>query len=80
MEKPWGRGWGSGGSRGGVRGARPPYFSIKMRPEGPKKVFWRPAPLLISGVWMTLPLPLSEGLDPPLRGSIYPPLVPWWGV
>ena len=27
------------------------------------------------------PPPLSEGdLDPPLKGSIYPLLVPWWGI
>ena len=33
------------------RGSRaPPYFSTKMTPKGPKKIFWRPVP------------PLSEGL------------------
>ena len=34
----------------------PPYFKTKMRPKGPKKVFWRLGPLL-----------LSEGLDLPLK-------------
>ena len=51
------------------RGRSPPNFLIKMRPEEPKKIFWE-----------TAPRPLSEGLDPPMRGSIYPPFVPWWGV
>ena len=43
----------SGGSRGGAsQGACPPlYFCIKVRPEGPKKIFLRPAP------------PLSQSLD-----------------
>ena len=49
----------SGGFRGGARvaGPPPPYFSTKMRPEGPKKIFLETAP------------PLSQGLDdrpPPL--------------
>ena len=49
----------SGGFRGGARVAcpPPPYFSTKMRPEGPKKIFLETAP------------PLSQGLDdrpPPL--------------
>ena len=49
--------------------APPPYFSTKKRPQGPKNFFLQTGP------------PLSEGdLDPPLRGSIYPPLVPWWRV
>ena len=51
------------------RGRSPPNFLIKMRPEEPKKIFWE-----------TAPRPLSEGLDPPMRGSIYPPVVPWWGL
>ena len=60
----------------GPRGPPLPNFSIKMRPEeiGP--------PYLSQGL-DDRPLPhppLSEGLDPPRRGSIYPPLVPWRGV
>ena len=57
----------SGGSRGGARGARPPYFSTKLRPEEPKFFFLEialPHPYL--RVWMTcnpLPPPLSQGLD-----------------
>ena len=52
-------GRGSSRSRGWARGGRPPYFSTKMRPQGPKKMFLQTGP------------PLSEGdLDPPLRGSI----------
>ena len=45
---------GSGGSRGGAGGPGPPppfSFFTKMRPEGPKKSFWRPGP------------PLSQRLD-----------------
>ena len=41
----------SGGFRGGARVACPPYFSTKMRPEGPKKIVLETA------------LPLSQGLD-----------------
>ena len=36
-----------------------PYFWTKLRPEGPKKIFWRPPPPLppYLRVWMTgLPL------------------------
>ena len=36
----------------GPGGPAPPYFSTKMRPEGPNKIFWG-----------TGPPPLSEGLD-----------------
>ena len=40
----------------GPGGAAPsPYFWTKLRPEGPKKCFWRPPPS-----------PLSQGLDPAL--------------
>ena len=47
-----------------------PYFSIKMRPEGPKKIFLE-----------TGPPSLSQGSGwPPPPLSIYPPLVSWWGV
>ena len=58
----------SGGSRGWVRGPVPPsYFLTKMRPEGPKKFFWRPPPPLPSP-------PSSEGLDLPLQQhTIYQP-------
>ena len=55
----------SGGSRGGARGGRPPYFSTKMRPEGPKKYLGETPPPYLR-LWMTLPSPLSEGLNPPL--------------
>ena len=40
----------------------PPYFSTKMRPEGPKKFILETPP-------PPTPPPLSEGLDPPL-GSL----------
>ena len=41
-------------------GAHPPYFWTKLRPDGPKKIFWRrPPPPFYSRVWMTSPLPLS---------------------
>ena len=49
---------GSGGSTGGP-GGRPPYFWTKLRFEGRK-------------IFLTLPLPLSEGLDPPLYGEALP--------
>ena len=56
-----------GGSRGGAGGERPPYFSTKMRPEGPKKIVLETVPPYLR-VWMTGSPPplLSEGLDPPL--------------
>ena len=65
----------SGGSRGGARGARPPppthYFSTKMRPEGPKKIFLEtgssPLSQGLDDRPPPLPPPLSEGLDPPLK-------------
>ena len=53
-------GRGSGGSRGGARGARPrSYFSIKMRPEGPKKIFLDTGPPSLSqgSGWPPLPFP-----------------------
>ena len=39
----------SGGFRGGARVACPPYFSTKMRPEGPKKNCFGDCAPLISG-------------------------------
>ena len=66
------------GERPGGSPPSPVLFS-EMRPEGPKKIFWRPAPPSSRGL-DDRPPPLSEGyLDPPLRGSIYPAVVPWWG-
>ena len=44
----------------------PPYFSTKMRPEGPKKSFLETGPPTYLRVWMTAPPSLSEGLDPSL--------------
>ena len=61
----------SGGSRGGAR--VPPYFWTKMRPEGPKNFFWRPALPLSQGLDDRAP-PLSEGLDP-LLGRAPGPLL-----
>ena len=55
---------GSGGSRGGA----PLIFRPNWGPKGRKNIFLRPGPPYIR-VWMTGPLPLSEGLDPPLTGS-----------
>ena len=56
----------SGGFRGGARVAcPPPYFSTKMRPEGPKKIFLETAPPLSQGL-DDRPPPLSESLDPSL--------------
>ena len=51
-----------------------------MRPEEPKKKIVETGPPSLSQGLDDRPPPLSEGLDPPLRGSIYPPIVPWWGV
>ena len=31
----------------GARGPGPPYFWSKLRPEGPKKIFWETGPPLI---------------------------------
>ena len=61
-------------------GPSPPNFLMKMRPEEPKKIFWETGPPSLSQGLDEPPVPLTEGLDPPLRGSIYPPLVPWWGT
>ena len=47
----------SGGSRGRARPT--PYLSTKMRPERPKKIFWRPGPPPYLRVWMTAPQPPS---------------------
>ena len=50
----------SGGSRGArPRPPPPPYFLTKLRPQGPKFFFWRPAPspLLYLRVRKTGPLP-----------------------
>ena len=56
-----------------ARGARPPpYFSTKMRPEGPKNIFLETPPPLYLRVWMhrsPTPPSLSKGLDPPLPCS-----------
>ena len=63
-------------------GEAPPYFSTKMRPRGPKKFFLQTGPTPLSqGLDNRPPPPSSKGdLDPPLRGSIYPLLVPWWRI
>ena len=58
--------------QGGARGPRSPYFSTKLRPEGPKFFFLtgqpRPPPPYLR-VWMTGP-PISQGLDPALVCSL----------
>ena len=60
----------SGGSRGGALGAWvPPYFSTKMRPEGPKNFFGDRVPLISRCGWPAPP-PLSEGLDLPLLWTV----------
>ena len=42
------------GDPGKGPGGPPPYFLTKLRPEGRKKVFWRPPPPpLYLRVWMT---------------------------
>ena len=51
-----------------------PYFSTKMRSEGPKKIFLETRPPPSLRAWMTeppLPLLLSEGLDPPLKVFVF---------
>ena len=57
----------------GSEGPAPPpalIFRSKWGPRGRKQFFWRPAPP-----------PYLRGLDdPPPPLSIYPPLVPRWGV
>ena len=65
----------SGGSRGGAWEARAPLLFLNQTeaaPEGPKKLFWRPAPPPLSqGLddWVPPPPPLSEDLDPPLYNN-----------
>ena len=78
-------GRGSRGCREGARGARgarphPKFFDQnEARRAEKKKIVETGPPSLSQGLDDRTP-PLSEGLDPPLRGSIYPPIVPWWGV
>ena len=61
-------------------GPSSPLFFDRNEAQRAEKKFFGDRPPRYLGVWMTGP-PLSEGyLDPPLKGSIYPPLVPWWGV
>ena len=64
----------SDGSRGGAWEAWAPLLFLdqtEAAPEGLKKFFWRPAPLLPQGLDdRALSLPLSEGLDPPLYNNI----------
>ena len=51
----------------GPGGPAPPYFSPKMRPEGPKKYLGdTPPPLSQALDDPPPPSPLSEGLNPPL--------------
>ena len=53
----------------GSGGPVPPYFSTKMRPEGPKKIFWRlPPPYL--RVWMAAPM------TDPIVHYVYPVRLP----
>ena len=54
-----------------IQGRAPLIFRPQWGPKGRKKIILQTVP----------PPPLSEGdLDPPLRGSIYPLLVPWRGI
>ena len=68
----------SGGSRGGARVPRQSlYFQTKMRPEGQKNFFLRPAFPLSQGLDDRPPSPsLSEGLDPPLVCRLRTPSCP----
>ena len=62
----------SGGSRGGAWEARGPILFLdqtEAAPEGPKKIFWRPAPSLSQGLDDWVPPPLSDGLDSPLYNN-----------
>ena len=68
------------------RKAPPTWFETKLRPEGPKKIFLRPAPFLISGSGWPPPLPLIAGSGwpppPPLisRSGWPPPPPPYLKV
>ena len=54
----------SGWSREGARPPLPhPYFKTKLRPEGPKKIFWRHPPPPYLRVFGWPGPPLSRGLD-----------------
>ena len=54
----------SGGSRRGARGGRaPPYVKTKLRPEGPKKCFWRPPPSFSKDLDARAPSPLISGSE-----------------
>ena len=56
----------SGRSRGGTRGVRPPLFFDQTEAQRAEKNFYKTRPPPYLRIWMTAPLPLSEGLDPPL--------------
>ena len=56
----------------GPREPEPRFFSVELRPDGPKKKFGgRPGPALSQGLNDQVQPPPSEGLDPPLNGSKY---------
>ena len=61
----------SGWSRGDAWGGpAPSYFWTNWGPKGQKKKIWRPLPpALYLSVWMTGSIPLSKGLNPPMRSS-----------
>ena len=56
----------SGRSRRGTRGVLPPLFFDQTEAQRAEKNFYKTRPPPYLRIWMTAPLPLSEGLDPPL--------------
>ena len=54
----------------GSEGPAPLFFSIKMRPEGPKKIFFETGPPPYLTVWMTAPPPPSPYLKDWMGGMI----------
>ena len=51
------------GSRGGAHPTHPPHFKTKLRPKGPKNIFWRPSTPYLMTAYPTSSL--SESLDLP---------------
>ena len=47
----------------GPGGRAPPYVKTKLRPEGPKKCFWRPPPSFSKGLDARAPSPLISGSE-----------------
>ena len=60
----------SGESRGGTRGVGPPLVLGQTEARRAENIFYKTGPPTYLRIWMAAPLPLSEGLDPPLNSVL----------